>query len=154
LSEAHDDPALVAAQNYERNVVTYTVILVTAILLEHASPQPGEHVVDVACGMGAVARQTAPRVGAAGTVVGVAINPAMLAVACSLPAPEGASIDWREGNASTLPLPDDAFDLALCQAGLQFFPDRLAALQEMHRVLRPGEGNTLGIAGPARVPRR
>jgi len=74
VSEAQDDPALVAAQNYEKNVVTYITIPITAILLEHASPQPGEHVVDVACGTGVVARQTAPRVGAAGTVVGVDIN--------------------------------------------------------------------------------
>ena len=146
MSEAQDDPALVAAQNYEKNVVTYITIPITAILLEHASPQPGEHVVDVACGTGVVARQTAPRVGAAGTVVGVDINPAMLAVARSLPAPEGAFIEWREGSASALPLPDDAFDLALCQAGLQFFPDRLAALREMHRVLRPGGRVVLSVA--------
>lgn len=145
MSEAHDDAALVAAQNYEKNVVTYTMIPITAILLEHANPQPGEHVVDVACGTGVVARQTAPQVGVAGTVVGVDINPAMLTVARSLPAPEGASIDWREGNASALPLLDDAFDLALCQAGLQFFPDRLAALREMHRVLRPGGRVVLSV---------
>lgn len=137
---------MIAAQDYEKNVVTYTMIPVTAILLELASPQPGEQVVDVACGTGVVARQTAPRVGAAGTVVGVDINPAMLTVARSLPAPEGASIDWREGSASALPLPDRAFDLALCQAGLQFFPDRLAALREMHRVLRPGGRVALSVA--------
>jgi SAM-dependent methyltransferase len=138
MSEAQDDPALVAAQDYEKNVVTYTIGPFAAILLKHADPQPGERVVDVACGTGVVARQTAPRVGTAGTVVGVDINPAMLAVARSLPAPEGAPIDWREGSALALPLPDDAFDLALCQAGLQFFPDRLQALREMHRVLCSG----------------
>jgi ubiquinone/menaquinone biosynthesis C-methylase UbiE len=138
VSETQSNPALVAAENYEKNVVTYTTGPFAAILVEHAHPQPGEHVADVACGTGVVARQTAPRVGTAGTVVGVDINPAMLAVARSLPAPDGASIDWREGSASALPLPDDAFDLVLCQAGLQFFPDRPAALREMYRVLRPG----------------
>ena len=110
----------------------------TTILLEHANPQPGERVVDVACGTGIAARQTAPRVGVTGTVVGVDLNLAMLAVARSQPAPAGAVIDWREGNAQALPLPDGAFDLALCQHGLQFFPDRGAALHEMVRVLAPG----------------
>lgn len=136
MGEAQSNPALVAVENYEKNVVTYSTGPLAAILLEHADPQPGEHVVDVACGTGVVARQTAPRVGASGTVAGVDINPVMLAVARSLPAPQGASIDWREGSASALPLPDAAFDLVLCQAGLQFFPDRLTALREMYRVLR------------------
>lgn len=138
MSEAQGNPALVAAENYEKNVVTYTTSPFATILLEHANPQPGEHILDVACGTGVVARQTAPRVGATGTVVGVDINPAMLTVARSLPAPEGAFIDWREGNVLSLPLPDDTFDLVLCQAGLQFFPDRPAALREMYRVLKPG----------------
>lgn len=138
MSTPQTDPALVAAENYEKNVVTYTTGPFAAILLEHANPQQGERVLDVACGTGIVARQAAPRVGSNGYIVAVDINPAMLAVGRSLPAPEGVVIEWREGNAQALPLPDDAFDLALCLAGLQFFPDRLAALQEMHRVLRRG----------------
>jgi 4-aminobutyrate aminotransferase len=55
-----------------------------------------------------------------------------------LPMPEGAAIEWREGDAQALPLPDKVFNLALCSAGLQFFPDRLAAVREMFRVLQPG----------------
>jgi len=138
MSEAQNNPALAAAENYEKNIVTYTMRPFAALLLELANPQPGEHVVDVACGTGIVARQVAPRVGASGTVVAVDVNPAMLMVARSLPAPTGATIDWREGSALALPLPDNTCDLALCQHGLQFFPDRLMALREMYRVLRPG----------------
>jgi len=138
MSQPPSDAALAAAQNYERYLVTYTMRPFTTILLEHANPQPGERVVDVACGTGIAARQTAPLVGVTGTVVAVDLNPAMLAVARSLPAPAGAAIDWREGNAQALPLPDGAFDLAVCQHGLQFFPDPGAALREMARVLAPG----------------
>ena len=47
----------------------------------------------------------------------------------------GATIEWREGDAIALALPDGAFDLVLCQQGLQFFSDRAAALREMRRVL-------------------
>jgi ubiquinone/menaquinone biosynthesis C-methylase UbiE len=110
----------------------------TRVLLEYAAPQPGERALDVACGTGSVARHVASLVGAAGKVVALDISPAMLAVARALPAPAGATIAWQEGNAIRLDLPDDAFDLVLCQQGLQFFPDRAAALREMRRVLTDG----------------
>jgi ubiquinone/menaquinone biosynthesis C-methylase UbiE len=73
---------------------------------------------DVARGSGSVARHAAPLVGAE-KVVALDISPEMLAVASALPPPKGASIEWRVGNAIALPPPDDAFDLVLCQQGLQ-----------------------------------
>jgi ubiquinone/menaquinone biosynthesis C-methylase UbiE len=110
----------------------------TRVLLEYAAPQPGERALDVACGTGSVARHVALMVGADGKVVALDVNPDMLAVARALPAPAGATIEWLEGNALSLDLSDDAFDLVLCQQGLQFFPDRAAALREMRRVLTEG----------------
>lgn len=53
------------------------------------------------------------------------------------PASTGASIEWRQGDATALPFPDAAFDAVLCQQGLQFIPDRVAALRAMRRVLAP-----------------
>jgi ubiquinone/menaquinone biosynthesis C-methylase UbiE len=105
------------------------------VLLEYAAPQPGERALDVACGTGSVARHVAPLVGAAGKVVALDISPAMLAIARALPTPAGATIAWLEGNAIRLGLPNDTFDLVLCQQGVQFFPDRATALREMRRVL-------------------
>jgi SAM-dependent methyltransferase len=49
----------------------------------------------------------------------------------------GLEIEWLEGSATSMPLPDGAFDAVVCQQGLQFFPDKPAALREMHRVLAP-----------------
>lgn len=108
------------------------------VLLEYAAPRPGEWVVDLACATGIVARHVAPLVGEAGKVVGVDLNPGMLAVAQAQPAPAGAPIEWREGDATALDLPDGSFDLVVCQQGLQFFPERPAATREMRRVLADG----------------
>ena len=126
------------AETYEHYFVPAMFLPWTALLLRHAAPQSRERVLDVACGTGIVARQVAPLVGADGQVVALDMNPAMLAVARSLPTPSGAAIQWQEGNAMTLPFPDGIFDIVLCQHGLQFFPDRAGAVREMHRVLAPG----------------
>jgi SAM-dependent methyltransferase len=102
-------------------------------------------VLDVACGTGIVARLAALQVGSRGQVTGLDLNPGMLAVARALPPGSGAMIDWREGSAVALPFADATFDVVLCQQGLQFFPDRLAALCEMRRVLSPGGRLTLAV---------
>jgi SAM-dependent methyltransferase len=130
--------ALAAAENYQRRFVPYSMDPLAGLVLDHARVRPGERVVDVGCGTGAVARQAAPRVGREGAVVAVDINPAMLEVGRALPAPDGAPIDWREGSAVGLPLADASFDLAVCQQSLQYFSDRAGALREMWRVMAPG----------------
>ena len=56
-----------------------------------------------------------------------------------------APIEWVEGNAMSMPLPDAAFDAVVCQQGLQFIPDKLAALHEMRRVLAPGGRLVLSV---------
>lgn len=106
-----------------------------AVLADRAAPRPGERVLDLACGTGIVTRRVAPAVGPRGSVTGVDCSPGMLEVARRLPVPGEAAVEWREGDAGALDLPDGAFDLVLCQQGLQFFPDRPAAAREMRRVL-------------------
>lgn len=125
-------------QIYERYMVPAIMIPGVQLMLRYAQPQSGERVFDVACGTGIVARTVAPLVGAAGKVSAFDINPAMLAVARSLPQPDGAAVDWREASALSLPVPDAAYDLALCHQGLQFFADKGAALREMRRALVQG----------------
>jgi SAM-dependent methyltransferase len=53
--------------------------------------------------MSRVAHLAAPHVGVTGKVVGLDLNPGMLAVARSLPPPQGAMVEWREGDAGALP---------------------------------------------------
>jgi SAM-dependent methyltransferase len=52
--------------------------------------------------------------------------------------PGAASIEFIVSPAAPLAVDDAAFDLVTCQQGLQFFPDRPAAIREMHRALKPG----------------
>lgn len=119
----------------------YDEFFVPALFLEWADRvvtaadiQPGDRVLDVACGTGVLTRAAAERAGESGSVVGLDINAGMLAVAAS----KAPSLDWQSGRAEALPFDDDSFDAVVCQFGLMFFEDRRAALQEMYRVLRPG----------------
>ena len=114
-------------------------------LVEVAALQPGERVLDLACGTGLVARLAAARVGPAGQITGFDINAGMLAVARATPPESGATINWVEGSAVAMNLPDVSFDVILCQQGLQFFPDRDAALREILRVLVPGGRVVLSV---------
>src|SRR5262245_42633056 len=123
-----------AAEFYERYVRLIMEPWVRC-LVDVAALRPAEHVLDVACGPGFVARVAAHRVGLEGRVVGVDLNASMIeaARAASGRDPE-TTIEWRTGDAGALPLEDRAFDVVLCQQGVQFFPDRVRSLQEMRRV--------------------
>lgn len=129
-------PFTIMAENYERVAVPAMFVPEALNLLEFAALQPGEKVLDVACGTGIVARLAAERLGPIGLVVGLDLNEAMLSVARAQPAPPGVSIQWQKGNAMVIPFPNGAFDAVLCQNGLQFMADRPLALREMRRVLR------------------
>ena len=126
-----------AAEVYERELVPAIFGPWAPRVLEVAAPAAGERVLDAACGTGVVARLAAERVGADGRVVGFDLNPGMLTVARRLPV-SGAPIGWVQATAGRLPFPDGSFEVVCCQLGLQFFPDRAAALAEMARVLVAG----------------
>ena len=109
------------------------------LLLERAALQAGEAVLDIATGPGTVARLAAEQVGPGGHVVGVDLSEVMIAVARSKPPSAGAaSIEFIVSPAAPLAVEDATFDLVTCQQGLQYFPDRGAAIREMHRALQPG----------------
>jgi SAM-dependent methyltransferase len=102
-------------------------------LLDTARAQPGDHVLDVGCFTGVLAREALCRVGPSGHVVGIDRNPGMLAVAKQI-APD---VTWQEGGAESLPFADASFDVVASAFGLPYF-DRTPALREMWRVLKPG----------------
>lgn len=134
------------AEAYERYIVPGIFGPRTAPLVERVRPQPGERILDLACGTGVVTRLVAPMVAPGGSVVALDVSPAMLDIARSTPLPGGAvDVEWVQGNATDIPVPDDDVDVVVCQQGLQFFPDRDRSVSEMHRVLRPGGRVALSV---------
>ncbi len=100
--------------------------------------KPGEMVLDVGCGAGFDTLIAARQVGSAGRVISVDMTPAMLEKARvgALEALLG-NIDFREGLAEALPAEDDSVDVVISNGVINLCPDKLAAMQEIHRVLRP-----------------
>jgi len=132
-----------SAELYERFLVDRVTSIWARDLIGRVGLRPAARVLDVACGTGVAARLAAAKVGDGGRVAALDVNRGMLAVARSLPAPEGAPIEWHEGSADALPFGEGEFEAVLCQLGLQFFPRRQAALREMRRVLgTPGRIGT------------
>ncbi|NLS05121.1 class I SAM-dependent methyltransferase [Rhizobium sp. P32RR-XVIII] len=104
------------------------------VVAAEARVRKGDRVLDVACGTGALTLAVAEIAGPSGSVIGLDANPEMLAVAHRKP----GEIEWIEGMAEALPLPDNSFDAVVSQFGLMFFEDKPKALAEMMRVLKPG----------------
>jgi ubiquinone/menaquinone biosynthesis C-methylase UbiE len=134
----------VGAAAYEAMLVPEALRPWAQDLVAAVAPRAGQHVVDVACGTGIVARTAAACVGPAGRITGFDINPAMLTVARRVSAGTEPEIRYEQAAADRLPVADGAADAVFCQQGLQFVPDPSAALAEMHRVCAPG--GRLGIA--------
>jgi SAM-dependent methyltransferase len=99
----------------------------------------GERVIDIGSGPGLLAREMAEAVGATGLVRGVDPSRSMIALAESRGAPDGsAPIEYSEGDACALQVPDESFDAAVSTQVYEYVNDMPGALAEAFRVLRPG----------------
>ena len=135
MSEAQLFAAMTFTEIYERVLVGPLFRPFAEELIARLQPRQSDSVIDVACGTGIVARVARAKLGPGARIVGVDVAPAMLAVARNV----DPTIDWREGNVTSLPVAEgERFSVLTCHQGLQFFPDKAAAAREMHRVLAPG----------------
>lgn len=131
-------PTMTFADRYQSVLVPVIFEPWARELIRRANPRPGETCLDLACGTGVVTRQVAQTVQTPGRLVGADHSADMLKVARNLAEDIGLEAEWVEADAADLPFDSGVFDLAFCQQALQFFPDRPAALRELHRVLKPG----------------
>ena len=132
-----------------------------AAYLELLGVGPGDRVLDVGCGSGAILRDLARRVAPDGTAVGLDPSPALLVVAREIAEQEGLAdrVELRQGDVRALPVADADFDVVLAVTVLSHVPESERAVAELARVVRPGgrvgvfdiDGDSFVIAHPDRA---
>lgn len=105
-------------------------------------------ILDVGSGTGLNLLEAAAWFGPARLLRGIDIAPGMVEFANRKAAMLGVPALFTMGDAARLPFPDQTFDLVICNSVLHWFEDRLQALREMRRVLRPGGALALICASP------
>jgi SAM-dependent methyltransferase len=98
---------------------------------------PDCRVLEVACGTGVLTRRLLQALPPKGTLVASDLNPGMLDYARGKVGPD-TRLEWKVADAMKLPFGDASFDVVAIQFGVMFFPDKVAALKETKRVLKPG----------------
>jgi ubiquinone/menaquinone biosynthesis C-methylase UbiE len=108
-------------------------------LMEMANLQPGEKLIDIACGTGLVSFPAAEKLGPNGFVLATDISDEMVKI-CTLTAGERniSNIEFKRMDAEELNVRNEEYDVALCALGLMYVPDPVKALKEMYRVIKPG----------------
>jgi ubiquinone/menaquinone biosynthesis C-methylase UbiE len=96
---------------------------------------PGSAVLEVAPGPGFLAVELARR---GYQVSGLDISRTFVEIASEQARQAGVSVDFRHGDVARMPFADGSFDYVVCTAAFKNFPDPVTALDEIHRVLRPG----------------
>jgi ubiquinone/menaquinone biosynthesis C-methylase UbiE len=97
---------------------------------------PGSAVLEVAPGPGYLAIELA-KLGSY-HITGLDISHSFVQIASENARQAGVTIDFRHGDVANMPFPADTFDFVVCVAAFKNFTDPVAALNEIHRVLRPG----------------
>ena len=121
--------------------VATPLVIVGERLCEAIDPSAGQQVLDVACGSGTAALAAARR---NCRVTGIDYVPALLERGRERAAAEGLEIDFRDGDAESLPFPDSSFDIVLSTFGVMFAPNQERAAAELVRVCKPG--GKIGLA--------
>jgi len=125
-----------AAQIYESQKVPAMFRPLAEATINWIQVDPTDHVLDVACGTGILARVVGKKFPSIERLVGSDLNQGMLDVAKTLTAAEPYKSEWYAADVGLLPFDKRTFTICFCQQGLQFFPDKEKALSEIHRVIK------------------
>ena len=107
-------------------------------LLEMANLQPGEKLIDIACGTGLVSFPAAEKLGSNGFVLATDISDSMIKICAELAKEKNYhNMQFQRMDGEELNVPAEKFDVALCALGLMYMPDPIRSLKEMYRVLKP-----------------
>jgi len=107
--------------------------------LSLGAPRAGETVLDIGAGSGLDTFLAAKAVGATGRVIAIDMTPAMLALGRENIDLTGLEqVEYREGFAEALPVPDESVDLVISNGVINLSPDKVAVFREAYRVLKPG----------------
>jgi SAM-dependent methyltransferase len=149
-ARVHGGWAVVATAWGERaDYVDARVAAVTARLLEVADIQPGERVLELACGPGGAGLAAAEHVGPHGEVVVSDVVAEMVSIAATRAEARGLeNVRARVLDLEEIAEPDASFDVVLCREGLMFAADPARAVREIRRVLRPGGRAAISVWGP------
>lgn len=123
-------------ENYDRYLGPMFFEPYAADLVGRLSVPENASVLELACGTGIVTRMLRDRLPPSATVTATDLSEAMIKFAQGKFNP-GEAINWQPADASDLPFPAGSFDAVVCQFGLMFVPDKLKAMREAKRVLKP-----------------
>ena len=129
--------AVATAWDEHTEYVDAHVTAATEALVAAVGVRPGDRLLELAAGPGALGEWWAQLVGPAGRVVVSDIAPGMVEVARRRNA-GAANVEVAVLDASSIEAGDGSFDVVACRMGLMFTPDPAAALDEIHRVLDTG----------------
>jgi len=117
--------------------------------------QPGDHILDVGCG-GGMAIQLIAEIAAEGFVAGIDYSEEMVEQARkrNAAAVQAGRVEIKHGNVAALPYDDESFDKVITVESFYFWPDPVASLREVRRVLKPGGLLALAMEGSKEASNR
>ena len=124
-----------AAAIYEEQKVKAIFGPLAIATLDAVTISDADTILDVACGTGIMARSVRERLGPSARISGADLNEGMIDTAHALTSDDPGGFDWRIADATNMPFEDASFSVVFCQQGIQFFPDDMAAVTEMRRVM-------------------
>lgn len=130
---------------YERFIVPLIMAPYARDLAKRVHARPGDRVLELACGTGALTREVVLQLPPTATLTATDLNEPMLAAARKTT--ESAHVHWQTANLLALPFDAASFDIVVCEFGIMFLPDKAAAAREVRRVLRPGGAYLFNVWG-------